>query len=74
MIVNNRHTSRETSQPTGEQTVYPNCKWPISRFSLDALVDLGMTDASIAHYYEVSSHEVAALRRRYAGGSEPNCC
>jgi len=45
--------------------------WPISRPSLDALVDLGMSDACIAHYYDVNSDEVAALRRRYMMAERP---
>ena len=48
-----------------KQAAHISFGWPISRPSLDALIDLGMSDALIAHYYDVNRDEVSALRRRY---------
>ena len=38
--------------------------WPISAASLDALVDLGLSNACIAHYYRVTVDDVIALARQ----------
>lgn len=40
-----------------------NGTWPISNGALAALVDLGMSDVTIAEYYRVSTDEVRTLRR-----------
>jgi len=39
--------------------------WPISTGALAALVDLGMSDVTLAEYFRVSTDEVRALRRDY---------
>lgn len=37
--------------------------WPIALSALEALVDLGMSDGTIGHYFHVPAEDVARLRR-----------
>jgi hypothetical protein len=37
--------------------------WPVAASALEALVDLGMSDRSIGHYFHVTAEDVARLRR-----------
>ena len=62
----NRRASHDAHDPT--PCTWPDyaLKWPISSSGLFALVDLGMSDACIAHYYHVGSDQVVELRQRYA--------
>ncbi len=70
MELHNRRAPPATQQASKVPT-HIAFGWPISRSSLDALTDLGMSDALIAHYYDVNREEVAALRRRYGNGARP---
>lgn len=70
MQLHNRRAPPGTQQGK-KQPAHSTFGWPISRPSLDALIDLGMSDASIAHYYAVNREEVAALRRRYRYAAQP---
>lgn len=40
--------------------------WPIGPAELEALVDVGMSDGTIAQYFGVELDEVRSLRARYA--------
>ncbi|MGK9169871.1 hypothetical protein KXR53_26390 [Inquilinus limosus] len=42
--------------------------WPIGRSALAALVDLGLSDEIIAHYFMIEPCSVAALREHYQVG------
>lgn len=39
--------------------------WPVTKGALVALVDLGMSDVTIAEYFRVQPEEVAALKTDY---------
>jgi len=64
MEQHNRRAPPATPQGK-KQAAHTTFGWPITRPSLDALTDLGMSDALIANYYDVNREEVAALRQRY---------
>lgn len=42
--------------------------WPIGPSALAALVDLGLPDEVIAHYFMIEPRSVGALRAHYAAG------
>lgn len=44
--------------------------WPIPELALAALVDLGLSDDSIARYFQVGSGKVYALRLRFGMPTE----
>ena len=55
----------ETDMPAAAvQTTNPG-DWPVSRPSLAALKDLGLSDGQVARYFGVTQHEVARLRASF---------
>lgn len=42
-----------------------DCRWPIGRAALAALIDLSMSNEKIARYFGVTASDVADLRSRY---------
>lgn len=40
-------------------------RWPIGKAALTALVDLGMSDTTIAQYFRVRADQVSELKCRY---------
>ena len=49
-------------RPTAEGEV----RWPVDGKSLQALVDLGMTDQRIAEYFRVSVSNITEMKARHA--------
>jgi len=64
--------SRATSQiykplrPTADGEV----RWPVDGKSLQALVDLGMSDQRIADYFRVSVSSVAEMKAKHANARQ----
>ncbi len=64
MAVHTQHTSPAAIDPPCGEYCCHATNWPISAASLDALVDLGLSNACIARYYRVTVDDVFALVRR----------
>lgn len=53
------------SEPRRQAMLSETARWPVSHGALAALVDLGMSDGTIAAYFQVQPRDVAALKSQY---------
>jgi len=65
MPAHGTHLNRGLPEASPRQGGFTGGAWPIGRAALLALIDMGMTEESIARYFSISPSSVAVIRAEY---------
>jgi len=67
-----RHADHDRLQASLDRSFIEGVSWPVSAVALDALVDMGLSDARIGHYFPVDASEVRRQHERASKAARPS--